>query len=644
MSTEAKPLRVALVSMPFHSSRYPSMQLGLLQAILERENFDARTFYINLEFAATVGWEEYARLCLQRCHFLGEWLFSRAAYREDAPAPDGYLETYATDLQRLCKHLGYTFDTLRDMRERDLPAFIDACVDTHDFQNYDVIGFGTVFEQNTAAFALARRLKERHPHIPIVFGGSNFDDVMGLEHMRTCPWIDYAIIGEADETFPAFLKKLAAKEDVEGMSGVVSRKPDGTIRFSEPSKPIMKLDSLPVPRYDDFFTTAAAVDMPETLEFKEARKLRLPQENARGCWWGAKHHCTFCGLNGMTMSFRSKTPARVLSDIEELFARHGVAEFEAVDNILDNRYIKEVFNVLAENDKPYRFFYEMKSNTTPEQLRMLAAGGMRIVQPGIESISTPVLKLMKKGTTSLQNIRFLKWAHYWGLKIAWNLLYGFPGETREHYEHQFALMQRISHLPPPHDSGRIFLERFSPYFTQSESFRLRNLGAMRSYSYVYPSYVDIDKVAYFFDYDYEDRLPDETYQEIEDHLADWQEAWRLPWRPYLYFERMGESMAIEDGRELIRPKRYKFDGLAADLYELCNVNSHNIATMLSEMRERYPRADENEVKKILDEFLAADLMLEEDGQYLSLALPLSPNKLVAIGRTWEPEKVACATV
>ena len=53
--------------------------------------------------------------------------------------------------------------------------------------------------------ALARRIKEAYPHVRTVFGGANFDDEMGPEYVRTLPWVDYAVIGEGDEVFPALV-------------------------------------------------------------------------------------------------------------------------------------------------------------------------------------------------------------------------------------------------------------------------------------------------------------------------------------------------------------------------------------------------------------------------------------------------------
>ena len=47
---------------------------------------------------------------------------------------------------------------------------------------------------------------------------------------------------------------------------------------------------------------------------------------------GAAHQCTFCGLNGTSLGYRSKSPERVLAEVRELEDRYGVSDFEAVDN------------------------------------------------------------------------------------------------------------------------------------------------------------------------------------------------------------------------------------------------------------------------------------------------------------------------
>jgi hypothetical protein len=85
----SRTLSVALVAMPFVSVWRPSLQIGLLSAIARSEGFAAETFHLSLEFAAEIGGELYQSLCQHRTLLVGDWLFSRAAFGEAAPDPDG---------------------------------------------------------------------------------------------------------------------------------------------------------------------------------------------------------------------------------------------------------------------------------------------------------------------------------------------------------------------------------------------------------------------------------------------------------------------------------------------------------------------------------------------------------------------------
>ena len=131
------------------------------------------------------------------------------------------------------------------------------------------------------------------------------------------------------------------------------------------------------------------------------------------------------------MRFRSKPASRVAEEILAMAERYGVLDFVAVDDIIDLRHINELFPLLRGSGSDLSFFYETKANLTKDQLRAFAAAGVRAIQPGIESLSTPILRLMRKGVTGLQNLRLLKWCAEIGIKPSWNLLYGFPGEPPE---------------------------------------------------------------------------------------------------------------------------------------------------------------------------------------------------------------------
>src|SRR5262249_61544426 len=99
-----------------------------------------------------------------------------------------------------------------------------------------------------------------------------------------------------------------------------------------PPPPRAALDALPAPDYAEYFDRAASLELPTDSVW-------IPFESARGCWWGARHHCTFCGLNGTTMRFRAKSPQRVLDELTTQARRYRNFRFEAADNILDPRHL-----------------------------------------------------------------------------------------------------------------------------------------------------------------------------------------------------------------------------------------------------------------------------------------------------------------
>ena len=93
------------------------------------------------------------------------------------------------------------------------------------------------------------------------------------------------------------------------------------------------------------------------------------------------------------------------------------------------KYIREVFPKLNQSRLGLRFTYETKANLEFDQLDDLENGGVYALQPGIESFSNEVLRLMGKGCTGLQNIQFLRNCEELGIIAIWNFLYGFPGEA-----------------------------------------------------------------------------------------------------------------------------------------------------------------------------------------------------------------------
>ena len=604
--------------MPFASARMPSIQLGLLKAIAERAGFPTDCHYLNLDLAAELGAKRYEALCEHRGHLTGEWLFSVAAFGEEASSDtEEYFRRFPEE-RDWALEVNMSDDYLAALRSDTLPEFIRTCRDSIDWGAYDVVGFSSMFQQNVSSLALAQALKAKFPHITIVFGGANMEDEMGGEVARAFPYVDYVVVGEGDAAFPALLAVLSGDGDVSGLRGVVYRSEQGTSPTRQ-AAPVVNLDSLPTPNYDDCYRHAA--DLGVILE------ALVPFESSRGCWWGEKHHCTFCGLNGLGMGYRVKTPARLMSELDELIRRHHITFFQATDNILDMKYIEDVFVAVADRRLDCSFFYEVKANLKREQLAMLYRGGLRSIQPGIESLSTHVLQLMRKGSTMLQNVRLLKWARYYGMRVAWNLICGFPGETAADYENQLRVLMLLSHLEPPNRFSRIWLERFAPYFAERETFPVHDVRPEASYELVYPAHVAKDKIAYFFDYEMEDTLPPSAHEATHRWIAEWRARWESKQRNTLSYRRAPDAVFVDDGRHDVRGVRtYVFEGHAGRVYEYCSDTMRTTGQIVQQLSHEDGRDfSEKEVSRALAEFCDAGLMVHDNGRYLSLALPVNPN-------------------
>src|SRR5207248_10721551 len=121
----------------------------------------------------------------------------------------------------------------------------------------------------------------------------------------------------------------------------------------------------PLPDFDDYFLALGA--------FAERHLVEpgLLAETSRGCWWGMINHCTFCGLNGGGMTYRSKSPARPVEEFRTLSEEYRLKRFLVGDNILDQKYYRDVLPALAALPEKLELFYEITANVTFEQLERL---------------------------------------------------------------------------------------------------------------------------------------------------------------------------------------------------------------------------------------------------------------------------------
>src|SRR5262245_10056495 len=401
MTTDSiKP--VALVSMPTLSARFPSFQLALLKPTLERAGIPVQTFSLFMYFGIFAGWRISETLSDVYPSMTGEWIWTKAAFGDFA-RDDDYLKLYRDNLEGICSKARCSVADLQRIREEAVPAFIDFCIDSIDWSRFGLIGFSVVFQQLLASIALARALKQRYPEIPIIMGGAGFEDDIADEVMRNCPQVDYLHCGDAELSFPELVRRLHKGEPMDGLRGIMWRN-NGDVAYAGRAPNFAEMNRTPVPDFDEYFYARREGGYDE---YPDARQVLLPLETARGCWWGMKNHCTFCGLNRSGMEFRAKDPENVIDQLEVLSRRYGIFHFNAIDNILAPEYSDKLFGQLAQANTDIQLHYEVRPNISRKQLREMRRGGLFSIQPGVESLSTNILKIMRKHTTGMRNLELI---------------------------------------------------------------------------------------------------------------------------------------------------------------------------------------------------------------------------------------------
>lgn len=606
--------KIALVNMPFGYHLYPSIQLGTLATLLKTHGREVKSYYLNLHFAHQIDLEVYKQLCEER-FLIGEWLFSHLLFG-DTPNNKEYSVRFESHLKNIARKIDRPESFLHDVKTKMAPEFLEWAVAATDWGQYGAVGFTSTFNQNIASVTLAKLIKEKYPAVKILFGGSNFDSEMGLEYFRVFDWIDYVVSGEAEAVLPALMDALDAGTAIP--KGVVHRQ-DGDILYEENQENFSDFKKYGPPDYDDYFEQIREIDPESSLLDNPI----ILYETARGCWWGEKHHCTFCGLNASTMEFRSRSMEQVHADLAHLSKRYDTYRFRIVDNILEMKYIDGVFGELARNNYDMEFFLEVKSNLTKAQIRALAHGGVNVIQPGIESFSLNQLKEMDKGVRPLQNIFFLKWSMYYGIEVTWNILTGFPKETDEDYRQQAELLQSITHLQPPIGVGDIWLERFSPYFTRPDQYGVRITGPGAAYKYVYGSdEIDMMKVAYDFEFETDNHIDPAVVAELQQVVAHWKARHQSDNMPFLLFTKSIDFVTVYDSRDENNSTKTRLEGASGRVLEFCNEAPRTVEQIRSHLTES-GLLDAPE--PILEDLTAQRFIYSENGRHLTLALPNNSN-------------------
>ncbi len=631
--------KVALVNPAFSRIEVPSMALAKLTTIVHEslgESVDIKTFNINMDVADYCGHELYAWISYSNESFtsgLGEWFFREAAFPEAKDNTEMYLQRYWTGKSHGEAEIPRVLE-----KRAGADNLLDEIIDKYQLETYAMIGMTTMFAQNVACLALARKIKERNADILISIGGSNCEPPMGWQLAKECPNIDFVFCGSAQRSFPTVLSECIRGVPVQSIAvqGVHSKYQAIQADASIPDDDLqattrMCWEGNRLGEEQDINEGCIADYEPFLDElFRRYPDGQvdpiLPFMTSRGCYHWKEGRCRFCSLNGTELGYKAMSPdvaVRELQSVYRYFPR--CKRFQGVDNVMPPFYSK---NVLPISPAPEgsMIFYEVRAHLQDEQLAPMSKCGVKLVQIGVEALSTPVLKLLRKGTTAFENIAILKKCLEHDIYSVWILLLGIPGQLEDCYRRYCELMPLLEHLVPPAVVTGLRFERFSNYFENQREHGLRCVPA-DFYGMVYPfNERTLNRIGYQFT----DTCTESPYYRDQikwlGPLHEQYNIWKSQWSewengtfPHLYLESEGSRTIVRDTRSRGGGDHELSPLLLQVLEELSAPQSTD------ELCRKFPSVSEQEICDACKELSKEGLVFQEEDTYLSLVFQKRPQ-------------------
>lgn len=545
---EILPLSPLLFIMPpFGPLDRSSIGLHTLEAVARANGVETGVLYANIHFASCLGETAYNNLANTPISMLaGERMFARAAFRTP-PLGHDHGAALGSEVAQIRESLARSgLDASRVRYDPDLLIRMEetACVWVNEMATQiasrrpKIVGCTSMFQQTNAALALLAAVKHQSPQTITLMGGANCEGSMAEGIAIVGQGVDYIFEGESEESFTLFLQQWKSN------------------RISLPrvihGRPLANMNSLPTPSSSEYWSQLSFW-LPDS-PLHQPGKAFIGYETSRGCWWGEKSHCTFCGLNGNGMVYRAKDPDRVIAELSELILEKPGAPIAMADNIMPHSYFRTLLPRLATDLPQVVVFYEEKSNVNLERMATLAKANVQEVQFGIESLSTPLLQFMGKGVKAGSNIATLRYASAFGIQVQWNLLFGFPGDQLQWYEDMIEIFPLLHHLPPPSMATPVLISRFSPYHTQPAKHSIRSLWPLPAYANVFPKEAPVNLLAYHFlgDYPTASKEFGDLGTRLHSSVISWRRAWNRGslGRPILRLSHAKRRFLLSDSRGL----------------------------------------------------------------------------------------------
>jgi radical SAM superfamily enzyme YgiQ (UPF0313 family) len=225
------------------------------------------------------------------------------------------------------------------------------------------------------------------------------------------------VIGEGEETLVELVGAMENDSNLRDIKGLIFK--EGEEIVANPRRDFIDdLDSLPNPNYEVFDSFNGTI-------------VHYPLVTSRGC----PHTCIYCCVSEVSgRRWRSRTPERLIEELELAKSKYRTKSFEIVDDNFTHNLsrAKKFCQLLIERrlDMNWACYNGIRADRLDEELvALMKESGCNAVSIGVESLDNKVFNNIGKGET-LKNIRrAISILKKYKIKVEGSFMIGLPGDN-----------------------------------------------------------------------------------------------------------------------------------------------------------------------------------------------------------------------
>ena len=284
------------------------------------------------------------------------------------------------------------------------------------------------------AVEVATAVKRLRPELPVVFGG--WHPTLLPDETLNEPFVDVVVRGQGELTLVELARAFCAMRLPDDIPGTSWKK--GDLHHNNTERKVQSLETLPTPAYD-------LVDFDAYERVCGVRKL------AYATSVGCPYACNYCtDMVFYKRRFNALSAERVVGELANLVPRYSIEEVALLDSNfpVDLRRALQIARGIRDSGVRFRWTFQASTDflcrMSEDDVRLLGESGVSHMGFGTESTSEDVLRLMNKRHQRVNEMyETARKANLAGIRVTFNLIFGYPGETEADRMTTFRTMSEI---------------------------------------------------------------------------------------------------------------------------------------------------------------------------------------------------------